>query len=124
MAASGCGGDSDSEAESPPATTTEQVESEPPAQPTVNIAEVRAAIEESYGTPPGYETTWYDHVTGMKMAHGRLEIATNVDPRRDPEAAMIICSGVINFAINSEAGDGIETAAVFGSDGVQLGTCA
>ena len=124
MAASGCSGDSDAEAESPPATTTEQVETEPPAQPTVNIAVFRAAIEESYGTPSGYEKTWYDHITGMKMARGRLEIATNVDPRRDPEVGLIICSEVLGFAINSEAGDGIETAAVFGSDGVSLGACA
>src|SRR5262245_44927945 len=37
MAASGCG-DSDAEAESPPATTTEQVETQPPAEPTFDIA--------------------------------------------------------------------------------------
>ena len=123
MAASGCLGDSDAEAESPPATTIEQVESGPPAQPTVDVARFRAAIEESFGAS-GYETSWYGHVTGMKMAHGRLEIATDVDPESDPETAMTICSAAVNFALNSEAGEGIESAAVFGSDGAPLGGCA
>jgi hypothetical protein len=119
MAASGCQGDSDAEADSPPATTTEQVET----QPTVDIAKFRAAIEESFGAS-GYETSWYSHVTGMKMAHGRqLEIATDVDPE-DSETAMAICSAAINFALNSEAGEGIETAHVFGSDGAPIGGCA
>jgi len=119
MAASGCLGDSDAEPDSPPVTTTEQVET----RPTVDIAKFRAAIEESFGAS-GYERSWYGHVTGMKMAHGRLEIATDVDPESDPEAAMTICSAAVNFALNSEAGEGIESAAVFGSDGAPLGGCA
>ncbi len=122
MAASGCSGDSNAETETPLATTTEQVETEPPVQPTVDIAEFRAAIEESFGAS-GYETSWYGHVTGMKMAHGRLEIETDVDPL-DQETARMVCSAAVAFALNNEAGDGIETATVFGSDGVPLGSCA
>src|SRR6187401_1645227 len=58
LAASGCSGDSEAEAESPPVTTTEQVETERPGQATVDIAEFRTAIEESFGAS-GYETSWY-----------------------------------------------------------------
>ena len=123
LAASGCSGDSEAEAESPPVTTTEQVETEPPGQATVDIAEFRAAIEESFGAS-GYETSWYGHVTGMKMAHGRLEIATNLDPVRDQETARMVCLAAIRFALDTEVGDGIETAAVFASDGKPLGGCA
>ena len=107
LGASGCSGDSQAEAESPPVTTTEQV----------------AAIEESFGAS-GYETSWYGHVTGMKMAHGRLEIATNLDPVRDQETARMVCLAAIKFALDSEVGDGVETAAVFASDGTPLGGCA
>ena len=60
----------------------------------------------------------------MKMAHGRLEIATSLDPDSEQETARTVCLAAINFALHSEAGDGIETAAVFGSDGVPFGTCA
>ena len=123
LAASGCSGDSDADAESPPATTTEQVETEPPAQPTVDMAAFRDAIEERFGAS-GSETSWYSHVTGMKMAHGRLEIATNLDPPGDEEDARMVCLAAIRFAFDSEAGDGIETATVFGSDGAPLGSCA
>ncbi len=123
IAASGCLGDSDGEAESPPATTTEQVETRLAAEPTVDVAKFRAAIEESFGAS-GYETSWYGHVTGMKMAHGRLEIATNLDPDSEQETPRTVCLAAINFALHSEAGDGIETATVLGSDGAPIGTCS
>ena len=60
MAASGCSGDSEAEAESPPATTTEQ----PPA---VDIVGLRAAFKERFGTP-GNEAPWYHFINGLKMA--------------------------------------------------------
>jgi hypothetical protein len=113
IAASGCTGDSDAEAEGPPATTTEQVD----------ISKFRAAIEESFGAS-GYETSWYGHVTGMKVGpHRTLEIATDVDPG-DDETAGTICGAAMRFAYNSEAGDGLEGARVFGSDGMALSNCA
>src|SRR6188768_4411420 len=79
IAASGCSGDSDAEAESPPATTTEQVETQPPAQSTVNIARFRAAFKKRYETAPS-ALLWYHHVTGMEMVDGALEIATDLAP--------------------------------------------
>jgi len=122
MAASGCLGDSDAEAESQPATTTEQVETRPPAEPTVDIAKFRAAFREAFGTPPD-ERPWYGLITGMKMARRTLEITTKVDPG-STSAARTICGAAMRFALDSEAGEGIESVRVLGSDGVALGGCA
>lgn len=123
MAASGCFGDSDPEAESPPATTTDQVETQPPAQPTVNIAKFRAAFEETFGTPPD-ERPWYSLITGMKMAHRTLEITTKLDPGTLREPGRTICGTAMNFALDSETGGGIESVRVMASDGTGLGGCA
>jgi hypothetical protein len=124
IAASGCRGDSDPEAESRRATTTEQVETRPAAQPAGDIAKFRAAFEERFGAP-GSEASWYGHVTGLEMADGKLEIATDLGPEDDgDETLRAICLAAINFAFDVEAGDGIETAAVLGSDGAPLGQCA
>jgi len=62
--------------ESPPATTTEQVETQPPAQPTVDISTFRAAFEETFGTPPD-ERPWYGLITGMKMAPREIVTAAS-----------------------------------------------
>jgi len=122
IAASGCLGDSDAEAESPPTTTTGQVDTRPPARPTVDIAKLRAAFKETFGTPPD-ERPWYGLITGMKMAQRTLEIATKVDSESNP-AARTICGAAMRLALDSEAGDGIESVRVMGSDGVALGGCA
>src|SRR6188768_3563329 len=76
IAASGCSGDSDAEAESPSAATTEQVETQPPAQPRVDIAKFRAAFKETFGTPPD-ERPWYGLITGMKMAPREIVTVTS-----------------------------------------------
>ena len=75
LAAGGCSGDSDAEAESPPATTTEQVETQPPAQSLVNITKLRAEFKERFGTPPN-EAPWYRHITAINWANDQLEIKT------------------------------------------------
>ena len=116
--------DSDPEAESPPAaTTTEQ----PPA---VDIAKFRAAFKERFGTP-GNEAPWYHHITGMKMDYGDyqiLEIATDLAPPEgnvpDNAPGPTICGAAMGFALNSEAGDGIEAVQMLASDGVALNGCA
>ena len=128
IAASGCSGDSDAEAESPPATTTEQVETQPPAQPTVDISTFRAAFEETFGAPG--ERPWYGLITGMKMApreivtatssYRVLEITTKLESPSDTVVSEI-CEAV--FALDSETRNGIEAVRVIGSDGEE-GGCA
>jgi len=128
IAASGCSGDSDAEAESPPATTTEQVETQPPAQPTVDISTFRAAFEETFGAPG--VRPWYGLITGMKMApreivtatssYRVLEITTKLESPSDTVVSEI-CEAV--FALDSETRNGIEAVRVIGSDGEE-GGCA
>ena len=122
MAASGCLGDSDAEAESPPAATTGQLETLPPAQSAVDMSKFRAAFKETYGDQP-----WYGQITGMKMAGRTLEIATKLDPGSTHEDSdgRAICQAGANLAIHfGELGDGIEWVTVLLSDGVGLGSCA
>jgi hypothetical protein len=124
IAASGCRGDSDAEAESRRATTTEQVETQPAAQPAVDISRFRAAFNDRFGAP-GSEAPWHGHLTGVRVADRKLEITTDLGPENDGnDVVRVICLAAINFAIDVEAGAGIETAAVLGSDGVPLGWCA
>jgi hypothetical protein len=123
MAASGCLGDSDAEAESPPATTTAQVKTQPRAQSAVDIAKFRAAFKETYGDQP-----WYGQITGMKMAGRTLEIATKLDPGSSTDEdsdGPAICHAGAKLALDfGELGDGIESVTVLLSDGVGLGSCA
>jgi hypothetical protein len=80
IAASGCSGDSDPE------------------------AEFRAAFKKSFG-----EATWYHHITGMKMADGFLEITTDLDPKSD-SVSRTICGTAMHFALdsNAEGIDGVQ----------------
>jgi hypothetical protein len=124
MAASGCSGDSDAEAESPLATTTVQVETQPPAQPTVGIAKFRAAFKETFGTPPN-ERPWYGLITGMKMAGVWLDITTKLAPGSAHDNESAICGAAAKLAIDlGVLGNGIRGVRVIGSDGVELGGCA
>jgi hypothetical protein len=124
MAASGCSGDSDAEAESPPATTTEQVETQSPAQPVADLPKVRAGFKQMFGTPPD-ERPWYGVITGMKMtASGQywvLEITTKLEPPYT--AARTICAAGMRFAGYSSWGKGIGAVRVINSDGSD-GGCA
>ena len=126
LAASGCSGDSDTEAESTPATTTEQVETQPPAQSAVDIAKLRAAFKERYGTP-GDEASWWGHITGIKVpsvneGHRTLEISTDLDEIGLRLQGMMCHAG---FAVARDSGafEGIEAVLVKTSDGEE-GGCA
>jgi hypothetical protein len=128
MAASGCSGDSDVEAESPPATTTEQVETQPPAQRAVDIAKFRVAFKETYGTPPD-ERPWYGLITGMKLgaplvSGGRqlrvLDVTMKLSNIPDTLQGTI-CEAV--FTLDSEMGNGIDAVRVINADGGD-GGCA
>jgi hypothetical protein len=121
MAASGCSGDSDAEAESPPATTTEQVETQRPARPTVDIAKFRAAFKETYGTPPD-ERPWYGLITGMKVAPSGVTLDVTTKKLKSPSdwVTSKICEAV--FALDSEMQNRIEAVHLFTPDGE--GGCA
>ena len=126
IAASGCMGGSDAEAERPPATTTGQVETQPPAQSAVDIAKFRAAFTETFGERP-----WYGLITGMKIAPREIVTATSsyrvleVTTKRleSPSDTVVseICEAV--FALDSETRIGIEAVRVIDSDG-RDGGCA
>jgi hypothetical protein len=94
IAASGCGGDSDPE------------------------AEFRSAFEKEFSAAP-----WYHHITGMEVVDGRLEITTDLGPGNG-ETAGTICGAAIKFAFDSGAVDEFPTGYVMGSDGVGLSSCA
>jgi hypothetical protein len=124
IAASGCLGDSDAEAESPP-TTTGQAETQPPAQPAVDIAKFRAAFKETFGERP-----WYGQITGMKMGRitttkkvsRTLEVTMKLDPEREVDVGTI-CHAAFTVAENLGVRDRIEAVHLFGSDGSD-GGCA
>jgi hypothetical protein len=123
LAVSGCTGDSDAE-ESRPATTTGQVETQPPAQSAVDISKFRAAFKEAFGERP-----WYGQITGMKMApttktktYGTLEITMNLDPENEIDVGTI-CEAVFTVASNAGVRDRIEAVHVVPSEGTD-GGCA
>ena len=100
------------------ATTPEQVETDPPAPATFSLAEFDAAMRERFDAL-GHEPRWYGHITGMKVAHESLKVATDLDPDHS-ETATKICSAVIKFAFDF----GLESVVVFASDGRTGGGCA
>ena len=98
IAASGCGGGSDPE------------------------AEFRAAFKKKFG-----EATWYQHVTGIEVEDTWVEITTDFDQESNPSYTgpdgRGICGIAMHFALNNEVGDGIEGVRMMGSDGVEDGGC-
>jgi len=125
LAASGCSGDSDTEAESTPATT-EQVETQPSAPSAVDIAKLRAAFKERYGTP-GDEASWWGHITGIKVpsvkeGHRTLVISTDLDEIGLRLQGMM-CNAGFAVARDSGAFEGIEAVVVKTSHGEE-GGCA
>jgi hypothetical protein len=118
LAAGGCSGGSDAEAESPPATTTEQV-IQSPGLSAVDISVLRAAFKERFGTP-GNETPWYRLVTGLKIAHGRVEVETTLDPG---SSFGRMCRAIWGLASEFLKEDRELVVAVIASDG-GVGGCA
>jgi hypothetical protein len=118
IAAAGCSGDSDAEAESPPATTTEQV-IQSPRLAAVDISELPTAFKERFGTP-GNETPLYRFVTGLKIAHGRVEVETTLDPGGSFEG---MCGAIWGLASEFLKKDRELVVAVIASDGGVVG-CA
>ena len=126
LAVSGCSGGSDAQAESPPATTTQQVATQPPAQSALDISKLRAAFKEAFGHRP-----WYGRITGMKMTqissdyrtYGTLEIAMRPDLESETDVGTI-CEAAFNVAESLGVRDAIEAVSVVGPDGAAGGGCA
>ena len=105
IAASGCSGGSESEAE-----------------------KFRASFEERYGSPEN-EATWYRHITGMRMGDdGYFKIRTDLGPENEEGSVMsgkVICRAASKLALDSgQLGDGIKGVIVIGSDGGMVVGCA
>ena len=96
FAASGCGGDSDSE------------------------AEFSAAFKKDFSTAP-----WIRHITGVTVSSehsNSLVVTTDFDEASDTPTGAI-CRAGFQFADDHEVGDGIEAVLVIGPDGSE-GGCA
>ena len=96
IAAGGCGGDSDPE------------------------AEFSAAFKKDFSTAP-----WIHHITGVKVSSehsNSLVVTTDFDEASDTLTGAI-CRAGFRFADDREVGDGIEAIVVIGSDGSE-GGCA
>jgi hypothetical protein len=112
------------EAESAPATTTEQ----PPA---VDISGLRAAFKQRFGTPSN-ETPWSRLVTGLKVApeaivteantYARLEVETKLDPGSHYKGGL--CGAIYGLAREFMEEDAGLAVALIASDGTELGGCA
>jgi len=116
--------ESAAEAESPPATTTEQVETQPPAQSTVDMAKFGAAFKKTFGVAPRYH-----HITGIKVKDGGLVLRTDFAPKRpitsrDFDAVGVICGEAYGVAIETGAIDSGEFVNVKDRDGVGILSCA
>lgn len=96
IAASGCGGDSDPE------------------------AEFRAAFEKEFSAAP-----WYHHITAMEVKDGTLEITTDLDsPSKAGEIERGICGRAATLALDlGVLGDLFRGVVTTGSDGAELGGC-
>jgi hypothetical protein len=115
LAASGCGGRSDAEAELPRVTTTKRVETQPPTHRSVDMSQFRAAFKDAYGERP-----WYGHITGMKVTRTRTVEITMTEREIDVGT---ICQAVFRTARNIGVRDGINAVHLIRSDGKE-GGCA
>ena len=111
IAAGGCRGGSEAEAEGP-----------------VDITKLRAEYKERFGVPPNVVAPeWYAHTTAINMVNGRLEITTDLTPEEYAASDILreACAQPLGLAFELAEPDTIElTAAVFGVGGVPLGGCA
>jgi hypothetical protein len=108
IAAGGCSGNSDTEAEGP-----------------VDITKLRAEFKERFGTPP-YEAPWYRRITAINWANGHLEVTTDFTPEETKAMGLPSpCVEIWNLA-SEQREEPDETAlivAVFDAGGVRQGSC-
>ncbi|MGL6279154.1 MAG: hypothetical protein ACRC50_06320 [Gaiella sp.] len=109
IAASGCTGGSEGEAEGRP----------------VDVTRLRTELKERFGTPPN-EAPWYRHIVAITMFDGRLEITTDLNPDeyRD-DLTRAVCLEPLKLALEQAEPQTIDlTARVFGPGQVAMGACA
>lgn len=108
IAAGGCSGNSDAEAESP-----------------VDITKLRAEFKERFGTPPN-EAPWYRHITAINWANGYLEVTTDFTPEETNALGYPSPCQEIWKLTSEQLEEPDETAlivAVFDAEGVRQGSC-
>jgi len=104
IAAGGCSGSSDAEAEGP-----------------VDITKLRAEFKERFGTPPN-ETPWYRHITAINWAKGQtLEVTTDLD---ESKSRGIPCGLLWKVAFEQADKPNTLGVVLVGSDGAEFGGCA
>jgi hypothetical protein len=108
--ASGCGGGSDADAESP-----------------IDMAKLRAEFKERFGTSDN-EAPWYRHITAINWANGQIQITTDLTLEEYGASDTLrgaICGEPLKLAFEQQAEPGALDliAAVFGPGGVGLGGC-
>src|SRR5262245_55025619 len=128
IAATGCGGGSDADAESSVADAESSVaDPESPVadvERSVDSSDLRAEFKERFGVPPNEESpSWYRHITAINMAINMgdryLEITTDLGPKQR-ETALAICSEAAGIALDF----GLEGALVKSSEFDGVGLCA
>ena len=108
LAASGCTGGSDAEAEGP-----------------FDISQLRAELEERFGSP-GNEAAWYRRITAIKWANGQLEVTTDFSPEEygASEERGVPCGEIWKLAFKQVEPDTVPVlVAMFGVGGVAMGGC-
>jgi len=109
IAAAGCIGGSDAEAESP-----------------LDIKKFRAEMKERFGTPPN-EARWYRHITAINWANGHLEVTADFTPEeyQASGAHPTPCVEIWNLASEQlvEPEEPALIVAMFDAGGVRQGSC-
>ena len=108
LAAGGCSGGSDADAEGP-----------------LDITKFRAELKERFGTPPN-EAPWYRHITAIDFPNEQtleqtLVVTTDLDAS---ESRMIPCGLLWKLAFEQADKPNSLGVAIAGSDGAMFGGCA
>ena len=104
IAAGGCSGGSDAEAER-----------------LVDITKLRAELKERFGTPPN-EAPWYRHITAINWANGRVEVTTDLDEESEL-LGRAMCGKVFGLAFE-QVGEPPELSVAVLDSGGEVGGCA
>jgi hypothetical protein len=104
IAAGGCSGGSDFE-----------------AQGRGDITKLRAELKERFGTPPN-EAPWYRHITGINWANGQVEITTDLEEGSELLGGDM-CGKVFGLAFEQVGEPPELSVAVVDSEG-NVGGCA
>lgn len=93
---------------------------EPPSADTSSEAEqaVRRYLDENFGQP-GFETSWYRHISGVRVVGSRVIVATDLSTG-DRDDAEGICSGTSGYVYGSNDEYGLDAVEVDAADGTVI----